>query len=1422
VSDYPLYKVSPFKLDILKPPTEQKEWYELSPLKQRELLQKKQTELAGLPQPPQRFRLREAYKPVLNTLQIITGILNIPSASISSAVKQLIDGTPGFNAKEYFRDVFKLREQNTWSDVIGMLAEKDEDKNVWDKKWMQITSGIILDIVLDPLTYFGAGIAKSLATKGKAVREIAETGLQLSRATPQANRVYKNIMNRGFSRVWGFKLPWRTTVVPVQLPGGKAVRKTLERGVEWVEKTMPVWRGIKTTRAAEEIVPLAMRPTPMQAIVGALEKIPGFRVFEQMFVPSKTALIPVIEAKLEMMHKVGADVGDLQRQIQTMVRNKEYKGLRKILEIMEDPPYIDENIVRLTRKKAALTSRFIERYTKDDKGWQEIAREISSTNDDMGDFLTDGIKRLLTDYEGRKYLKKMGYDIKLAPKPTAQELIKETGEILDTMTARQMRAFLEKSGIKTRDISYLAKFKPEINKEKVFEKLGKELSMEQKEALFSMVDTARDWMNNWWDLERSVGLPENYVIDYFSRATGAAKGIGKPMELGGVPAFTFERLSDIPMTKRFNMAKAQLVKLGIARSKKHAEKLLRTGGVDSFGKMFDTIHEALYTRGVAHIKAMHKHQFIQQVKQWGKRIPKDELIPMGWQRVERLEELAEYAFDTDTAKYINRAISAIKSDTATNAFLKLIDKTQSWWKMLVTTINAGFHCRNMYSNHFIGWVKHGIKYFNPKSHKDGLALTLQVLYPDNPKIWKLFGISKKRLTHKYMGETIEELADKVKKYGIIRKGVRITDVPIEKGITGGGSRAAKILKKLNIAGQESVLRDVMDNIGGIIESQARGTAFLLELNNVGDIHRAARVTQEVFIDYANRTFFEREIGRRVIPFWCVPEKYRILTKDGWKYHWELETDKTEVLAYDINTDICYWKKLEGKAIFDYNGQLMKIDNGKSGIWLCTPDHKWPVFVDVDYKKPPQQKIIKTYQFRANYKIPLVANKTIWPKTSKITIKEAKIVGWLLTDGYIRQKNGNYYEYIIYQKKEPFRSEIRELLNENATESEHPQTKCGNFRINGKLRERLQEIIKNKQDAFQLLEMLNEETANTLWETMYKGDGTIVKQRKDRPNIKTDMFFAANAKTNNGKVIGEFFQLLTILLNKVCHKTQNDRGYYIREMHRFLHTDTNKIKTEWYTGKIWCPELGGLCWMMEYKGKHILTMNTWLKSNTANQVKNIFTTPARYATVGRVSKSIEALSERIPEEQRPEYFRELWAWQLPVKLPDGKPLFLNPNLPFQDLNKLDIFEWKRTLMASMTPFLKTPAELLTGYEFFREAPIERFPGYKAPVPGILQKIPEVMTENMRKTLGITKDDRGLWVMNPKVAHAITNFAPFIRNTSRMLMQEPARIPADKYFQWVSYMWGIKIKPIDPLTEQYYRTLEAIKLRKQELARAGYGI
>ena len=243
-------------------------------------------------------------------------------------------------------------------------------------------------------------------------------------------------------------------------------------------------------------------------------------------------------------------------------------------------------------------------------------------------------------------------------------------------------------------------------------------------------------------------------------------------------------------------------------------------------------------------------------------------------------------------------------------------------------------------------------------------------------------------------------------------------------------------------------------------------------------------------------------------------------------------------------------------------------------------------------------------------------------------------------------------------------------------------------------------------------------------------------------------------------------------------------------------------------------------------RKIIPFWSWMSRNTVNQLKFVFAQPGRYSKVAKLAVAIGGgIDNKVPDELQPTYFKDLWMWQLPITLPNGTPLFFNPNYPFQDLNRLPIDfrhpkeamdTFVKNALSSMSPYLKFPIEVVGGYDIFRGRPLERYPGYKAPVPGIFQYVAKEWLNAFPDTaekLGLATEKNGMVTMNPRAARAIENFLPFVNNYARMLAQTPNKENYDNIFQSVSYLVGVKVKPLDLLKQRNYYLLSELKQRKE---------
>lgn len=149
-------------------------------------------------------------------------------------------------------------------------------------------------------------------------------------------------------------------------------------------------------------------------------------------------------------------------------------------------------------------------------------------------------------------------------------------------------------------------------------------------------------------------------------------------------------------------------------------------------------------------------------------------------------------------------------------------------------------------------------------------------------------------------------------------------------------------------------------------------------------------------------------------------------------------------------------------------------------------------------------------------------------------------------------------------------------------------------------------------------------------------------------------------------------------------------------------------------------------------KAVIPFYTWMRFNIPLQIQSILEKPGRYAALSaKPIQAIESLSQEWKDIPTPDYFQELRATRLPkvaaqgvaklntMLFPQGQedqtgfqPTFLNPNLPFQDINRLNF----RDIISGLSPVLKFPFEQTPtrGFSFFLDRDIERYTGEPAAV------------------------------------------------------------------------------------------------------------
>ena len=127
---------------------------------------------------------------------------------------------------------------------------------------------------------------------------------------------------------------------------------------------------------------------------------------------------------------------------------------------------------------------------------------------------------------------------------------------------------------------------------------------------------------------------------------------------------------------------------------------------------------------------------------------------------------------------------------------------------------------------------------------------------------------------------------------------------------------------------------------------------------------------------------------------------------------------------------------------------------------------------------------------------------------------------------------------------------------------------------------------------------------------------------------------------------------------------------------------------------------------------LIPFYSWMRFNIPLQIQAVFENPARYSKVPKFINNMEAMTRDWQGIEAPDYFRELQAVRLPAIM-NSKPVYINPNLPFQDLNRTMLTGFPDVL-ANLTPFIRVAGELVPekGYSTFLESPIEKYTGERS--------------------------------------------------------------------------------------------------------------
>ncbi|HUU53144.1 MAG TPA: hypothetical protein VMW44_00720 [Candidatus Bathyarchaeia archaeon] len=346
----------------------------------------------------------------------------------------------------------------------------------------------------------------------------------------------------------------------------------------------------------------------------------------------------------------------------------------------------------------------------------------------------------------------------------------------------------------------------------------------------------------------------------------------------------------------------------------------------------------------------------------------------------------------------------------------------------------------------------------------------------------------------------------------------------------------------------------------------------------GNTERAAKLARDLIGDYGNISAGGQWLRRHMIPFWswCVPVDTEILTKEGWKFYDQL-TIGEDVLTYNTDNRTTEWQGLEDFAVKPVDEPLETFTNSYGFRYRFTKDHR--VVVGVKYKN--REKIVLAKDIKSHHSIPLAAPHVFKGK-SILSAKDAAVLGWVVTDGYFRQR-GKHFESMIYQSPKNYAAKIRKEFSEYiSSESIHPDTGVICFRLKAAKTRNIFKVFKSYDDLPKAVTRLDEKACLAMRNAMMEGDGhdAGVKGRSftQKRQSAIDAFQILCYR------LGEVFNIRPVKkFNHIIH------GGYIRknkklQVFKWLRT------SEQYKGLVWCPKTPNKTWIMRQDGKVMITGN----------------------------------------------------------------------------------------------------------------------------------------------------------------------------------------------------------------------------------------
>lgn len=313
---------------------------------------------------------------------------------------------------------------------------------------------------------------------------------------------------------------------------------------------------------------------------------------------------------------------------------------------------------------------------------------------------------------------------------------------------------------------------------------------------------------------------------------------------------------------------------------------------------------------------------------------------------------------------------------------------------------------------------------------------------------------------------------------------------------------------------------------------------------------------------------------------------------------------------------------------------------------------------------------------------------------------------------------------------------------------------------------------------------------------------------------------------------------TLASRKVGEIIENQARFHfmLGEVSQLKGAGTRELDFAALEAKKWLFDYNDLTEFERSTLKNIIPFYSWLRKNIPAQIATITTNPSIYSLFPKAEEAIQGAE--IPDEAIPDWLRAVGAIAIGAD-DNGNPIFWNPNLAFQDLNKipllfpegggvpkLNLQETIDDIVGAAHPMLKQIVQQIPkeGYDIFYKRDLN----YDAPAPYVMQffaKNPKTLAflGGLSRVLGnedfFVVDNEGKLRMPAKAAKLFEDNLPLLRMIERTMKVPQAAIPGldqaitgaseskltgvdqmSQFFKLLSYWGGAKFNIYDVQKEK----------------------